>query len=448
MINTSSSFKTLHCEGQDVSSSNPKALQSIVDQGSQWFLKVVLPMLRRKFPVCVDWATALISGSLSFGKADEYSDFDGRLYLPGELYHRFGTSLSQEMEACSRPNQPWSYAVLNQDEPTPLCRLWRNRSDRRAWLEIDEGHLYYVSHWILVYDPKDIAQSFQRETRYYPEDVYPLRLRDTQVNLSQWRMALARAVSRRDHVTAHIAMGAFLAAAMRLGFLFKRQYGPWAKWMYEAFLDLPDLGKELGSQILRAVQIPDVEQLPRIAETIEDYYQQHIPDWPHVDENTVVWTIDSEPPQTGEWQEHLASLWYALSEWAEGNLNKAMMRTQEVASYLYLTSSLLKVLYFGFYVLQQHWPGLLDLHRAFRGLGGPVHDIVPLIDEMMQAHCWEERQALMERILSIYREYMRQEAILPEQCIDTPAWVWSWLEHRKEENGLEAPYSSQLRVTN
>lgn len=396
-------------------------------QGRTGFLEGALPILRRRYPACAEWAVALISGSLSFGRGDQYSDFDGRLYLPNEHYHRFGAALSGELAACGPSGRDWGFAVLNLDEPVPLCQLWRDPTDRAAWLDIDEGYLYYAVHWLIVHDPKGIAGAFQTNAAYYPDDVYPLRLRQAQVRLGQWRVCLERAVLRRDELTAHVTMGAVLDAAMRLGFLLGRQYGPWAKWMYEVFAALPHLGPELSPTIAAAARASDLKELASLAGAIARGLE---PSW----EGTAARVAGSkepgtgaEPPRLGNQQEHIAALWYALWEWTECNLHKVIARSQDVASYLYFTSSLLKVLCFGFYVLGQDWPPLSDLHRRFRDLPAPARDVVPALDEMMRTGRWPDRLALMRRVLTVYREYMRQQRLLPERCLDDPAWTWAWL---------------------
>jgi len=263
--------------------------------------------------------------------------------------------------------------------------------------------------------------------------VFPVRAQQAHTNLLQWARLARDAASRSDSVMAHVAMGGFLEAAMRLAFLLRRRYSPWAKWIYEDFLCLPGPADDLGPTILSAAQESDLERLAQGTEAIEAYYEQHVPESLRAASPPSKWQTASEPAITEDWQEQLARLWYVLWEWCDCNLHKAVARGQEVTCYLYLSSSLLKTLYFGFYLLQRQWPELPDLYRGFRCLPDPARAIVPLVDELMCTGHWPERRELMGRILSIYRDYMGRERLLPTRCIDSPVWIGSWLERRKAE---------------
>lgn len=226
-----------------------------------------VPMLVDKFPKYVDKiAVGLVGhGSECFGFDDDFShdhDFGAGfcLWLTDEVFDDIGEQLQLEYDklpttykgvtkvtvravtSCGQFGDRrvgvfkinnFYKSILNNDIPTT----------NKEWLEIDEVSLAQATNGEVFKDDLGEFTKIRDDlTKHYPNSVLTQKIVDTAHLVSQTgQYNFARAVGRKDFVTARMILSEFISNTIDLVFLLNREYTPFYKWKYRKLKELPNL---------------------------------------------------------------------------------------------------------------------------------------------------------------------------------------------------------------
>ena len=117
----------------------------------------IVPLLKQQFPELLERAAVAVTGSASFGAADEFSDFDATVFLPDDDYPQWGEQLSQSL--AELPSSHWAEV---QDPDVHFCAMsygkpWgmplpSGAPERVDYKQICPETAWHFSRYVTLYD--------------------------------------------------------------------------------------------------------------------------------------------------------------------------------------------------------------------------------------------------------------------------------------------------------
>ncbi|MDC5695792.1 DUF4037 domain-containing protein [Intrasporangium calvum] len=246
----------------------------------RWYVEVVQPVLRARFPGLPHAAALLGRGSEVLGFDDEMStDHDWRPRVLLFLTEEDEEARGDEVRAALRRGVPPTFAGRPVHAEVHTVRGYVRQQleldlDRdiqpRDWLTLPEQGLRMFTSGPVFRDEVGL-QAAQDRLAYYPRDVW-LYLMIT----GWWRVhpevnLVGRAGAAGDELGSALIGWRIVGDLMRLAFLMERQYAPYSKWFGTAFARLPcgpqltplleQAGRAEGWQDREAALLPAYEQL-------------------------------------------------------------------------------------------------------------------------------------------------------------------------------------------
>ncbi|MEW6686193.1 MAG: hypothetical protein AB1393_08310 [Candidatus Edwardsbacteria bacterium] len=131
----------------------------------EYFFELILPMVLKKFLAYEKNLMVAVTGTASFGAADEFSDCDASIFLSKKDHNKIGNLMQDEIGKL--PMRPWAevqdpgihFTVLNFGQ-MGLGKLFAFRSDK-AWSQTSPVALWHLSKYKVLYDPKGKLSRFQ-----------------------------------------------------------------------------------------------------------------------------------------------------------------------------------------------------------------------------------------------------------------------------------------------
>ncbi len=229
----------------------------------RYYFEVGKPILEEKFPeVMGRCAAGLVGdGSECLGYDDETSrdhDFGPGfcLWLRADDFAAYGRDLQKAYE-----NLPDGFLGFRRNESARgggrvgvmEIRSFYSRyigaeqppKDLMRWLYLPEDKLCQVSAGEVFEDPAGDFSAIRKVLRnYYPEDVRIKKIAACAARMAQsGQYNYARMMKRRDTVAAALALDEFLKNAMKMLWLFNRQYAPYYKWMWHGLRVMRESGE-------------------------------------------------------------------------------------------------------------------------------------------------------------------------------------------------------------
>jgi hypothetical protein len=241
-----------------------------LDLAEAYYREIGAPAIFARFPACVHRiAAGLVGpGSECFGFDDELSrDHDWGpgfcLWLDGEDYERFGSSLQEAYEELPTTFGGFGPRLASPGEEgrTGVCGVvsfYRSYTgldhaprSLREWLAIPEQSLAVCTNGRVFHDPSGVFSEWRKALKgFYPRDVLLKKIASRCVTIAQaGQYNFERSLKRGEHFTARYAETKFCADVISLVFLLNRRYAPFYKWMHRALLDLPLLGRRIHGMI-------------------------------------------------------------------------------------------------------------------------------------------------------------------------------------------------------
>jgi len=267
-----------------------------IDISKQYFYEAALPLLKEKYPYLLERiAAGLVAGGFDSGCGSEIGGFDDELsrdhnwgprfflfMLPedkreigNEIQNYLDSSLPSEFSgfkstATTLP-QNRAYVTTPTENLMSCLGMTRPPDTDQAWITIPEVQLFEYTAGPIFYEPTPLVSPLRSQFEYYPDDVWYKRL-----SYAFFMLHLVgnvrRSAQRQDVMATQTYTNWFLQIAMRTCFLLRRRYAPYCKWLFKAFLQLPDLPDGLPEKIEKAAGHIDMgtvtEQLYEIADQV------------------------------------------------------------------------------------------------------------------------------------------------------------------------------------
>ncbi|MBK8045995.1 MAG: DUF4037 domain-containing protein [Anaerolineales bacterium] len=270
---------------------------SIIAASREFFVDVLLPILRREFPEeTAQTAFGVFGyGSEVMGMDDEYSSdhhwgIRVNAVMPDAVYQARGKTIAREIiqylpktykgyelhEGFSG-GSGLSITGLESYLKTTIGIDHAPESDT-DWLGApEEDIIHIVNGEVWLDDTGHFSHIREVLHGYYPE---PVRLR----RIAHWcryfsgmgSYALKRAILRHNEYYATITFSRSVRWAVQLAFMLERQYYPYDKWTHAFFQRLPRLYAPLGSLVDEAVKLSTpwerkLELLNRMADVLDHF---------------------------------------------------------------------------------------------------------------------------------------------------------------------------------
>lgn len=250
--------------------------ESIINVSRQFFAEVLLPILRRDFPVETAQSAFGVFGygSEVMGMDDEYSSdhhwgIRVNAVMPDALYHHRGRTIAQAVI----PYLPESYkgydvrsgfsggsglSITGLESYLKTTIGVDHAPESHAdWLAAPEEDIIHIVNGEVWLDEVGRFSQIRAVLQgYYPE---PVRLR----RIAHWcryfsgmgSYALKRAILRNNEYYATITFSRAVRWAVQLAFMLEREYYPYDKWTYAFFQRLPRLYPPMAPLVDEAVQL-------------------------------------------------------------------------------------------------------------------------------------------------------------------------------------------------
>ena len=132
-------------------------------------------LLKQQFPELLERAAVAVTGSASFGAADEFSDFDATVFLPDDDYPQWGEQLSQSL--AELPSSHWAEV---QDPDVHFCAMsygkpWgmplpSGAPERVDYKQICPETAWHFSRYVTLYDEGGHLERAKSIASGYPPD--------------------------------------------------------------------------------------------------------------------------------------------------------------------------------------------------------------------------------------------------------------------------------------
>ncbi len=248
------------------------------------------PMIEDQFPEYENViAVGLVGGgSDCFGFDDEQSrdhDFGPGfcMWLTDAIYDEIGVELQEAYDKLPtvymgivRKNTPQAGKRVGVFRIGDFYRQLIGTTDvpetNNQWLYVEDYQLASATNGKVFRD--DLGE-FTRIRKgilaYYPEEVYVKKVaREAALMAQTGQYNYGRMLSRKDRVTAHIALIEFIKHTMRTIYLLNRSYAPFYKWQYKGLEKLLILN-QVPALIYELQELPiGDEQIPVLIEEIAE----------------------------------------------------------------------------------------------------------------------------------------------------------------------------------
>ena len=201
--------------------------EKLIRIGKKHFRDEMLPMLQKR-GTGSDGLVVAISGSVSYGYCDAFSDIDLTVYL--RLESKEGDSIRtntlMDFQA-ERIRVSYRFASYQEIERFLVDR------DQIVWETVNPYTLFDLKHVIPVHDCDGILRRLQREYDFYPDDEFVQIVRGLWITINGSGLYQAsQSLERQDHQTANIFFYRAVEALVRMIYILNHEYFPHTKWLF------------------------------------------------------------------------------------------------------------------------------------------------------------------------------------------------------------------------
>ena len=233
----------------------------------EYYEVYVKDMLHREFPEYEGRIAVGLAGygSECFGFDDELSrdhDFGPSvcLWVDDAVYDEIGDRLAMEYDKL--PKRFFGFAARvetkNGHGRVGVIRISDflrehidtdkvpERDDIAAWAAISEEQAATAVNGEIFKDDEGIITGQRRRlAEFYPDELWYPKMAEAAVRIAQYgQYNYKRCIKRGDYIAASLAFTGFMQETMKLCFLVYREYMPYYKWSYRAFLRLAQTKQE------------------------------------------------------------------------------------------------------------------------------------------------------------------------------------------------------------
>lgn len=222
-----------------------------------YFDSMIMPLIQDKHNNILKDANIMILGSVGLGIDDGFSDMEAVIYLPQQIWRKYGGKLQLDL------NKKISETNLWKKEGSIICvhpLSWlldgngekiMSNVENIPWNDISFESLFTIQENLIYYDSNDNLNKIKKITAEseMPEYIWKkeiiIRLKDTLECLNE----LYQFKNRNKYDEAQIPLGKIIEYFFQMGFLICHRYYPWRTHYSWAFKKLPQSFSKLCSDI-------------------------------------------------------------------------------------------------------------------------------------------------------------------------------------------------------
>jgi len=244
-------------------------------------------MIRDKYADIMPEMSFQIEGSVGMGIDDEFSDVEGAIWLPDEIWKKRGGYLQIDLDKRVLETNLWNQSGSG-IQVYPLSWILDGKGEKILaggdvpWGKIPFDALYglFVLHnQPIWHDPQNRISKLREMTApdKMPELLWKkLLLEKIKAFVCDGMQEINRCVDRKNYLDAYIPLGDAVKALLETGFTVCRQYYPYRKHLSWAFNRLPSPVSDLNSSFDLLSAATDWQERLRIMETIYNFYREYI----------------------------------------------------------------------------------------------------------------------------------------------------------------------------
>ena len=257
------------------------------EKSVDYFNNIIMPMIQERHTDILDEMSFIIGGSVGLGIDDEFSDVEGAIWLPDEIWKQNGL-LQINLDKLLREINLWNPCGSG-IQVYPLSWILDGKGEKilesgevpwKKLLSFDALYGLFVLHNQPVWhDPQDRIGRLRKLTmpEKMPEILWKKTLLEKiQAFVDDGMDEMRRCINRKHYLDAFIPLGDAVKALLELGFAVCRQYYPYRKHLSWAFSRLPSAISDLRSQFDLLSVAEDWQERLSIMETIYNFYRDYI----------------------------------------------------------------------------------------------------------------------------------------------------------------------------
>jgi hypothetical protein len=193
----------------------------------------VVPMLKERFPGIADDLSVALTGPASFGASDEFSDFDGTVFILDDSPTELREAISRALATLD--TERWADV---QDPETHFCLMpysqWgiplsKEHEGEQVYQEIAPESAWHFGRYVSLYDPGRHLERVQEIAKAYPESMTAAK---SQERLRSCIEALRGWESAEGPLSRWQQMATTLCELMRWDLLNGGELYPHEKWLW------------------------------------------------------------------------------------------------------------------------------------------------------------------------------------------------------------------------
>lgn len=201
--------------------------EHLIGVAREHYMEMVHPVLLSEMGGHSAILVSVVTGSVSYGFCDEFSDVDVTVYLdktrahPDSLIHRM-------FFHCRHASVGVSYYFTRKEK---LAGLLCNDMCV-PWTEFTPCEFFDLTRFVAIYDPQDAVTRIKERCDFYPPEELTKIVRGLWVTVNVSGLLKARkCLSRGERVVAQMLASRGLEALLRLIYMLNRSYFPYTKWL-------------------------------------------------------------------------------------------------------------------------------------------------------------------------------------------------------------------------
>ena len=262
-------------------------MHEMKEKSVNYFNNTIMPMIREKYADIMDEMTFQIEGSVAMGIDDGFSDVEGAIWLPDEIWKKRGGYLQIDLDKRVLETNLWNQSGSG-IQVYPLSWILDGKGEKILaggdvpWKKIPFDALYglFVLHNQPVWhDPQNRISKLREMTApdKMPEILWKrMLLEKIKAFVSDGIQEIHRCLERKNYLDAYIPLGDAVKALLEIGFMVCRKYYPYRKHLSWAFNRLPSQISDLKSHFDLLSVSKDWQERLSIMETVYNFYREYI----------------------------------------------------------------------------------------------------------------------------------------------------------------------------
>ena len=260
----------------------------MTDKSINYFNNIIMPMIRERHSDILHEMSFQIGGSVGLGIDDEFSDVEGAIWLPDEIWKKRGGYLQIDLDKRLLETNLWTQGGSG-IQVYPLSWMLDRQGEKILknnnvpWKKLQNFDALYglftLHNQPVWHDPQNRIDRLRKLTmpEKMPEILWKKKLLEKLNNLvSDGIQEVNKCIDRKHYLDAFIPLGDAVKALLEIGFMVCRKYYPYRKHLSWEFNKLPAPVSDLKSQFDLLAVSENWNVRLNITETIYNFYRDYI----------------------------------------------------------------------------------------------------------------------------------------------------------------------------